>query len=117
MSTHTIEQISEQLKEQLSEFPQKGAKAIVSFSRDFGITPEFKQRAILLKLDYMDAENEDEQAQSIQEMHQLVDLIVEDYRNHFTEDMKARKKAQADAYAEKVEANTPTRDVVFMCHH
>ncbi|MEL6634473.1 MAG: ABC transporter ATP-binding protein [Bacteroidota bacterium] len=117
MSTHTIEQISEQLKEQLSEFPQKGAKAIVSFSRDFGITPEFKQRAILLKLDYMDAENEDEQAQSIQEMHQLVDLIVEDYRNHFTEDMKARKKAQADAYAEKVEANTPKRDVVFMCHH
>lgn len=95
-SIHTLAQ---ELKDHLKKDPLAASRSLIDFAKTYALNPQFKREALLLKLDYANAQDELDKNHIITEMLVMVNNIVSDYLKRPESDLietqkyEARKKA------------------------
>lgn len=102
-----ISNIAQELIYTVQAFPPKGAAGVLEFARNYAITPELKQRAVLLKTQLAE---EPGHTQTIAELIDLVAMIQEDYYSRHQSDDLLRQHIQGEEDALPIPAK---REIVF----
>ncbi len=79
MTEKSIHTLAQELKDKLSTDPTAAAREMIEFTKRFAHNPLLKREALMLKLDYSNAQQEDEKEHILEAMLVLINNVVKDY--------------------------------------
>ncbi|NJO03437.1 MAG: hypothetical protein HC880_18700 [Bacteroidia bacterium] len=109
-----VQQAADQLKEQIWQEPIIATQALIQFAQKYAWHRNLKQMAFLLRFEYLHCHTDEERSSALVNMIELVDDIVQSYRNQTHEaEMEQLQARQARITAYYKRCFNPPNDVIF----
>lgn len=110
-----IRSAAEIMKKHVHANTAEALAPLIEFADTYAVTPRLRHEALLLKLNYSNAENSDQQRRLESDIVDLVGRIVEDHQALAdTEETRKRREA-IQTLRSRYKQVEPPRDVVFAC--
>ncbi len=111
--SQTIQHIAQTLKRDIEQNATQGAKTLIDFAKQYAATNKLKHEALILKLSYTKAP-EQEQQQIVQtEMLDLVNKIVQDHLNNAQSEATVAQQAAVQKVEQYFAEQNAPKDIVF----